>query len=229
MTFVCAPVILWRSLRGRQRAAYEPVRWWARALLSGSGISYEARGLEHVPADGRYVVLSNHCSHLDGPVLALALPDPVYFVIKRELAEIPVWGPTTLRVGFIAIDRGDSEKARAQLAAAVDAIREGRTVLVFPEGTRSSDGRLQSFKKGGFRLAVDAQVPILPVTVNGSAALLPKGAKAPRPGDVEVIVHPAITTAGRGTDDVPELIDHTWRAIEAGRREDPAYPGTSSP
>jgi 1-acyl-sn-glycerol-3-phosphate acyltransferase len=228
-TFVCAPVILWRSLRGRRREAYEPVWWWARLLITGSGITTNVRGLEQVPEGGRYVVLSNHCSHLDGPVLVLALPDPVYFVIKRELARIPIWGPATLRVGFIAIDRGDTAQARAELARAVEAVRGGRTVLVFPEGTRSPDGRLQGFKKGGFHLAVDAQVPILPVTVNGSAALLPKGAKAPRPGHVDVIVHPPIPTAGLGPDDVPDLIDRTWHAIESGRREDPAYPGSTAP
>lgn len=227
-TFVCAPVILWRSLRGRQRAAYAPVWWWARTLTTVCGVTVDVRGLENVPADGRCVVLSNHCSHLDGPVVLLALRVPLYFVIKRELARVPIWGPATLRVGFIAIDRTDSAQARAQLSRAVDAVRGGRTVLVFPEGTRSPDGRLQRFKKGGFRLAVDAQVPILPVTVNGSAALLPKGSAAPFPGRVEVLVHPPIPTAGLGPDDVADLIDRTWYAIDEGRREDPSYPGADT-
>lgn len=228
-TFVCAPVILWRSLRGHRRAAYAPVEWWARTLTTVCGVTFGVRGLGNVPADRRCVVLSNHCSHLDGPVLLLALRVPLYFVIKRELARVPIWGPATLRVGFIAIDRSDSAQARAQLGRAVDAVREGRTVLVFPEGTRSPDGHLQRFKKGGFRLAVDAQVPILPVTVNRSAALLPKGSPAPFPGRVEVIVHPPIRTAGLGPDDVPDLVDRTWHVIESGRREDPAYPGSSPP
>jgi 1-acyl-sn-glycerol-3-phosphate acyltransferase len=144
-------------------------------------------------------------------------------VIKKELTRIPLWGYAALKVGFISVDRSDSERARVEMARAVDCIRMGRRVLVFAEGTRSPDGHLQAFKKGGLHLAVDAQVPILPVAVNGSFRLLPKGAPAIRPGRIEVAVGRPITTAGLTKDDVPALVEQTREAILALRRRDPDF------
>jgi len=224
-TLVAAPLILIHSLRGDRRAAFAPVRWWCKVMVHGSGIRITTHGREHIPADGRCVILANHCSHVDGPALILAWPDPISFVIKRELAKVPLWGPATLRVGFIAIDRRDTRQARAQLAGAVEAIQGGRTVLVFPEGTRSVDGRLQRFKKGGFHLALDAGVPILPVTVNRSHGIFPKGTWSAIPGRLEITVHAPIPTADLTRDDLPDLILRTREVIEAARRDDPTYPG----
>ena len=119
---------------------------------------------------GPYLIVSNHASHLDGPALARALPDPIFFVIKKELTRIPLWGQAAVKVGFIAIDRSDTDQARLEMQQAIGDIRAGQHVLVFAEGTRSPDGHLQPFKKGGFHLAIDAQVPVLPVAINGSHA-----------------------------------------------------------
>ena len=107
---------------------------------------------------------------------------------------------------------------------AVEAIREGRRILVFPEGTRSSDGRLQAFKKGGFHLAVDAQVPILPVAVNGSRKLLRKGEFVISPGVIEVVVCQPIVTRGLDSGDVPGLMARTREAILEARTRDPDFP-----
>jgi len=211
------------AVLGLDRATYAQVRGWAWVLHVASGVRSRATGLDNVPATGSYVVISSHTSHLDGPAVALALPHPVYFVIKKELARIPLWGHAALKIGFIAVDRSDSEKARREMARAVDTIRAGRRVLVFAEGTRSRDGQLQAFKKGGFHLAVDAQVPILPVAVNGSHRLLPKGAPAARPGRLEVAVGPPIATAGLTKDDVEALLERTREAILALRRRDPDF------
>jgi 1-acyl-sn-glycerol-3-phosphate acyltransferase len=211
------------AVLGLDRATYAQVRGWAWILHVATGVRSRAVGLDNVPASGPYVVISSHTSHLDGPAVALVLPHPVYFVIKKELARIPLWGHAALKIGFIAVDRSDSEKARREMARAVDAIRAGRRVLVFAEGTRSPDGQLKAFKKGGFHLAIDAQVPILPVAVNGSHRLLPKGAPAARPGQLEVAVGPPIATAGLTKDDVGALLDRTRQAILALRRRDPDF------
>jgi 1-acyl-sn-glycerol-3-phosphate acyltransferase len=192
-------------------------------LHAAAGVRTRAAGLDNVPPAGPYVVISSHTSHLDGPAVALVLPHPVYFVIKKELARIPLWGHAALKIGFIAVDRSDSQQARSEMARAVDSIRLGRRVLVFAEGTRSPDGHLQAFKKGGFHLAVDAQVPILPVAVNGSHRLLPKGAPAIRPGRLEVAVGESIPTAGLTKDDVPALLERTHDAILVLRRRDPGF------
>jgi 1-acyl-sn-glycerol-3-phosphate acyltransferase len=222
-TLVCAPTAILFATLGLERATYAPVKAWAWILHVATGVRSRAVGLDNVPATGSYVVVCSHTSHLDGPAIALALPHPVYFVIKKELAQIPLWGHAALKIGFLAVDRSDSEQARREMARAIDTIRAGRRVLVFAEGTRSPDGHLQAFKKGGFHLAVDAQVPILPVAVNGSYRLFPKGALAARPGRLEVAVGPPIATAGLTTEDVGALVEQTREAILALRRRDPDF------
>jgi 1-acyl-sn-glycerol-3-phosphate acyltransferase len=222
-TLVCASAAALLSVLGLHRAAYVPVLAWAWTLLVSTGVRYRVHGLDNVPRPGSYVVISNHCSHLDGPTIALALPHPVYFVIKRELSEIPLWGLAARKLGFIAVDRSDSVHARAQMLRAVETVRDGRRVLVFAEGTRSPDGHLQRFKKGGFHLAIDAQVPILPVTVNGSHALFPKGGASVRQGTLDVIVGRAIPTAGLGKEHIEELMATTRQEILEARRQDPDF------
>ena len=221
---LAAAVFLLAAL-GRRRAAYAPIRGWCRVASWVSGVRYRVRGLENLPPDGRYVVISNHSSHVDGPVLILALPEPIYFVIKQELTRVPIWGWTVLRVGFIPIDRSDSQRARDQMRAAADTVRAGRVVLVFPEGTRAPHDGMLPFKKGGFHLAVDAGVPIVPVAVNRSRRLMPKGVFAPRAGEAEVVVCEPIATAGYDKDRIGELAERTRRAIAAARRADPDFAG----
>lgn len=222
-TLVIAPLAALFGMLGLDRVCYAQVRAWAWMLHASTGVRSRAVGLEHVPTRGSYVVISSHTSHLDGPAIAHTLPHPVYFVIKQELTRIPVWGYAVVKVGFIAVDRSNSEQARCQMERAVEAIRGGRRVLVFAEGTRSPDGHLQPFKKGGFHLAVKAQVPILPVAVNGSHKLLPKGAPAALPGCVEVAVGQPIATDGLTCDDVPDLIARTRAAILELRHRDPDF------
>jgi len=214
-------IFFWSSL-GMQLKAYEVVRWWCRILHWITATRYEIQGLENVP-EGPYLVISNHSSHLDGPGLIVTLPDPIYFVIKKSLAQIPVWGWTARRVGFIAIDRSRTKEAQEALKGVVSKVHEGLHVLVFAEGTRSPDLRLQRFKKGGFHLAIDAGVPILPVAINGSGTLLPKGAPSPKPGTVHVVVGAPISTEGVEKDDLLDLMAQTREAILRGRRLDPDF------
>lgn len=222
-TLICATLAIVFAMLGLDRATYAQVRLWARALQLATGVRCRGSGLEHVPADGPYVVISSHTSHLDGPMIARVLPHPVYFVIKKELTRIPLWGYAALKIGFIAVDRSNSERAKAQMAEAVETIRAGRRVLVFAEGTRSPDGHLQAFKKGGFHLAVAAQVPVVPVAVNGSQRLLPKGAPAALAGRCEVAVGPPIPTVGLTAEDVPALVEETRVAVRSLRMRDPDF------
>jgi len=227
-TIPLATLVLVLAALGRRRAAYRPIHAWCRLLLACTGVRYRVEGLERLPEDGRYLIISNHSSHLDGPTLIVALRDPIYFVIKRELARIPLWGQTIVRAGFIPVDRSDSDRARRQMAAAAVTVREGRVVLVFPEGTRCPDDGMLPFKKGGFHLAVDAGVPVVPVTVNGSRTLLPKGALIPRPGEIEIVVGEPIPTEGLSKERLSELIRQTRAAIARERRRDPSFTGAPS-
>jgi 1-acyl-sn-glycerol-3-phosphate acyltransferase len=222
-TLVIASLALLFGVLGWDRLAFAQVRAWARALHLTTGVRPRGHDLNKVPAEGSYVVVANHVSHLDGPALVGALPHAMYFVIKQELARIPLWGIAAVKVGFIAIDRANSTEARARMAQAIETVRSGRRIIVFAEGTRSVDGRLQRFKKGGFHLAIDAQVPVLPVAINGSHSLYPKGAKRIRPGVVDVIVCDPITTAGLTKKDVPALAERARAAILEKRRLDPAF------
>jgi 1-acyl-sn-glycerol-3-phosphate acyltransferase len=222
-TLVAAPVVWAFALAGRPRAAYAPIRTWCRALHLVTGVHFRVHGRERIPA-GPYVVISNHCSHLDGPTLICAFPDPLYFVIKKELLRIPLWGPTTVRAGFIAIDRADAEQARREMARTAEAVRAGHHVLVFAEGTRSPTGELLPFKKGGFHLALDAQVPLLPVAINGSRRLLPKGAPGAVSGVIDVVVGEPVPTSGLTKDDLPELLEAVRSRIAEMRRADPDCP-----
>lgn len=224
-TLVIASLAFLFGLLGLERLAWGQVRAWAKALHLITRVRPEAQGLEKVPASGSYVIIANHASHLDGPALCVILPHPAYFVIKKELARIPLWGNAAVSVGFIAIDRSNTQQAREQMKKAIDTIRSGRRIIVFAEGTRSLDGRLQRFKKGGFHLAVDAQVPILPIAINRSHSLFPKGAKAVRPGVVDVIVCDPIPTEGLTKADVPALAEQTRNAILAKRLLDPDFIG----
>jgi 1-acyl-sn-glycerol-3-phosphate acyltransferase len=222
-TLVLAPPVILMSFFGWNDASFVLVRLWARIVLLFAGVRHRGDGQQHVPPSGSYVVVSNHCSHLDAPALVLNLPHPVYFIIKKELAKIPLWGYAVTKLGFIVIDRSDSDQAREELQRAVDTIRGGRRVFVFAEGTRSPDGHLQSFKKGGFHLAVDARVPILPVAVNGSSRLLPKGGTVIHPGRIDIVVGQPIPTAGLGKEAIPELMAATRETILAARRRDPDF------
>lgn len=221
-TSVVFVLITFWVVSGRQLKAYAVVRWWCRILHFVTATRYDVQGLSNVP-EGPYLVISNHSSHLDGPGLIATLPDPIYFVIKKSLAQIPVWGWTATRIGFISIDRSRSRKARETLNREVSKIREGRHILVFAEGTRSHDHRLHRFKKGGFHMAIDAGVPILPVAVNGSRRLMPKGRLSPKPGLVTVVIGAPIETEGFGKEGLSEVMARTREAILAGRRLDPDF------
>ncbi len=217
-TLVAASAIIVLGGLGATRAAFATTRLWCRMLLGTTGVTLRIHGLGNLPDDSALVVISNHTSHYDGPALLLALPLDLHIVIKQELVRIPLWGQAAVALGFIPIDRGNSEAARRRMARAVETVRRGRTVLVFAEGTRSPHGSLQRFKKGGFHLAVDARVPIVPVTINGSHAILPKGSWLPRPGTMEIHVGEPIPTAGLGKDDVDRLLEAVRTTIAASYR-----------
>lgn len=217
-------IVVFKSLR--LTAWIHPmVRGWCRTVQTAALLRHRIVGREKIP-DGPFLIIANHSSHLDGPALIVTMGVDIHFVIKKELAEIPLWGSAAVCAGFIAIDRSRSAEARHRLAEAVQSIRDGRHVLVFPEGTRAADDRLHRFKKGGFHLALDAQVPILPVAINGSRALLPKGALYARPGTVTVVVRDPVPTAGLDRDDLPELMHRVREEIRAARRLDPGFDDT---
>ena len=148
---------------------------WGRSILWVGGIGIETSGFDNDLHDRSYIFMSNHQSNFDIPVLYCALPVQFRWLAKAELFRIPIFGMSMRGAGYISIDRSNRKSAFYSLARAAEAIRNGTSVMIFPEGTRSRDGNLLPYKKGGFVMAVDAGVPIVPVVITGTHAIMPKG------------------------------------------------------
>lgn len=174
---------------GRSYAAH--ARLWARFGLALNLTPLELRGAENLP-DGPFILMSNHQSNFDILSLIAGIPRRVYWIAKKELFDIPVFGPSMRRGGYIPLDRSDGRKALKSMEEAAAIIRQGSSVVMFPEGTRTRDGRLLPFKRGGFMLAVRAGVPVIPVTINGSGRVNPGGLIRLYGGKITLTLHPRI-------------------------------------
>ncbi|MFZ7125919.1 MAG: lysophospholipid acyltransferase family protein [Desulfobacterales bacterium] len=189
---------------------------WARFNSRITPIWVRVYGREHMVPGQSYVIVSNHQSHYDIFVLYGWLDVDFRWVMKQELRKVPFIGIACHRLGHIFIDRGNRTAAMASIEAAKQRITGGTSVLFFPEGTRSRSGRLRPFKKGAFMMALDLQVPILPVSIAGTRSILPADTIDLFPGKVDMRIHPPIPTAGFGVDSIQELMERTRRAIDSG-------------
>jgi 1-acyl-sn-glycerol-3-phosphate acyltransferase len=188
-------------------------RLWGYSILLFSRIRVTVRGQENV--DPRYPVIfmSNHQSNFDIPVLLGHLRCQFRWLAKAELFRIPIFGRGMRGAGYIPIDRSDRRAAFKSLETAAETIRNGTSVMIFPEGTRSRDGKLHPFKKGGFVLAVDAGVPIVPVVLHGTFSIMPKERLLIRPGRVEVEILKPIETASYTRKQKDQLMERVRCAI----------------
>ena len=191
--------------------------WLALTL---AGIRYRVAGRENVP-DTAVVFCSNHESNVDPPVLFRALHPQLHILYKAELHKFPLMGTLFDVGGFVPVDRRNRERAMASIRRGAEALRQGHSFLIFPEGTRSRGGELLPFKKGGFIMAIQAQAPIVPVAVQGGRAAMRKGSPWVRPVDVTVTIGEPIPTAGLSVDDRDELITRVREAIERLRHSVP--------
>jgi len=211
-------ILIGLLLPGRTRKG-KLFRWvsctYSRLALQLFGVTVETRGLTRVDRSAPYVFMSNHVSHVDSPALAVSIPHPMHWVFKKELSRIPVFGWVLLSLGQIMVDRADAYQAREALTSAASGLTGNNSVLIYPEGTRSKDGKLQPLKKGGFYIAVRAGLPIVPVRVSGSHAIVSSGSLAIRPGHVVVELFDPIPTAGLADSDIPALMAKVRDALLA--------------
>lgn len=169
---------------------------WSRAVLANARISLEVTGRENLKPGQTYLVMSNHQSLYDIPVLFQAIGPNIRMITKRELFHVPIFGRALAAAGFVSIDRRNRNAAIRSLKHAQDLLNGGTHVWIAPEGTRSRTGELLPFKKGGFYLALQTGLPILPVTIRGTRAALPaKGLRSAAGARVDVTLHPPIDPA----------------------------------
>jgi len=171
-------------------------RLWARTIIRASGIKVDVEGRDNIPMGRPVVFACNHASQFDIPILYEALPVQFRFVAKKELFKIPLLGFAMRLAGYIPIDRSGGKAALRSLQEAVGSLKMGRSIIIFPEGTRSPDGRLGPFKTGGILIAVRAGCPIVPVAISGSHNVLPRGSLRVRPGRIKVTIGPPVRTVG---------------------------------
>jgi len=215
LTFLFAASAILCSLFDASGRAYAfHARLWARLSLALAGSRVHIRGTEHLP-DGPAIFMSNHQSNFDILSLLATLPRQINWIAKKELFDIPVFGPSMRRGGYIPLDRSDGRKALKSMDNAARIIREGKSVVMFPEGTRSRDTRLLPFKRGGFLLALKADVPVVPVTISGSGRVNPAGRARIYRGTITITLHPPLmpaTTSTRASAET-ELMDQVRNSI----------------
>jgi len=183
------------ALTGSSYWLYRLGRLGVRLGLFLAGVRLTVLGQDELPADQHFIYMMNHASNLDVPAVFLVLKGEVRALGKKELFRLPVLATAMKMGGFIPIDRSNRESAIQSMRGAAEIAREGASFLLAPEGTRSRDGRLLPFKKGGFYLAIDSGVPVVPITVRGAFELMPPGSFAMLPGTIEIVFHEPIPTA----------------------------------
>jgi len=206
------PFVIYAMLTGRTDTLYKVGRLGAKMALWLGGVKIDVVGREKIPRDLAVVFMPNHQSYCDGPAVFAVLP-PILVLAKKEFFTIPVLSKAMVMRGFIPVDRSNRERAVQAVQKAAESLKAGNSFLAFPEGTRSRDGRLQPFKKGVFVMAINAQAPIVPMSVSGSSKIMHKDSWAIRPGTVRITFHDPIPTAGCSMDDRAEIIERTRQAI----------------
>jgi 1-acyl-sn-glycerol-3-phosphate acyltransferase len=198
--------------RGRLPHFYAAVPW-AKIILWVCGARVKVKGQENVDRDEPRIYLSNHQSYFDIFALLACLPADFKFILKQELMRIPLFGFAMKRARYIAIDREEPRKAVKSINEAVSKIKKGSSMLIFPEGTRSEDGKLQPFKTGGFRLALKAGCDVVPVAITNSRNIVPKKSLKINKGTIAMNIGTPISVKDYTKKDMDKLMAHVREAI----------------
>ncbi len=209
------PVMVAGLLSRTGNLAFSISKLWAYTMLGISFVRTEIKNKDKIQKGTSYIIISNHQSLYDIISLVTTLGIQYRWFIKKEVLKIPIFGYALYASRNIFIDRSNTALAIESINKGIKRLPKGASVMVFVEGTRSPDGKIHEFKKGGFMVAVAHKMPILPVTVNGSRRVLPKGSLVFKPGKIQVVVGEPIDTSGYTADTVDELINKTRQAVMA--------------
>jgi len=208
-TIAQAAHVVWVGKRNRDSPKIEQtLQTWAQRFLRIPPVAITVEGSEHVDPDQRYVVVSNHISNFDIPVLFRAIPTPIRFLAKKELYKIPVFGPGMDVAGIVKVDRGGVRSTREAISAAArETYRRGYSLIVFAEGTRSRTGDMADFRTGAVRIARENEADLLPVVISGSFDINPPGSKLIYPGRARVRILPPVPSADIESGDIRKVTD----------------------
>ena len=209
------PLLLYAAITGNTDVLYRAGIFCAALVLRIAGVRLEVRGVEKIPVGQAVVFMANHQSNADPPALGACLP-PVLFLAKKEAFRIPVLGRAMRLRGFVPVDRKNRERAAQAIDQAAEALRSGKSFLVFPEGTRSKDGCLQPFRKGVFIMALKAGAPIVPVSVSGSSRIMRKGEWAMHSGVIRITLQEPVRTDNRSVEDRDQIMEEVRQAMLQG-------------
>ena len=225
---VCA--YLFPLISPGENKAHKIANLWAKMLLRLTGIRVNVIGRENVLMNRPQIFMANHQSDFDILIVLAHIPGQFRWIAKKELFKIPIFGRAMKSAGYIEIDRQNHEKSMKSLEEAAQKIREGKSVITFPEGTRSKDGTIKPFKQGLFHLAIQAGVPIVPISIIGAHKIMPKRTLKVKPGRITMIIGRPVDVSGYTIETRSELIERVRgiiiRNFENGGAPDGTPPST---
>jgi 1-acyl-sn-glycerol-3-phosphate acyltransferase len=195
------------------RVGHRCARLWGKAALLANRVKVKIEGMENLKGKGPYILMSNHQGSYDIFALLGHLPFQFKWLAKKELFSIPFFGWTMAAAGYISIDREGTRKTVEAMNEAAEKIRDGMSVVIFPEGSRSPDGSIQPFKKGGFTLAIKSGVPIVPITITGSREIMPRDRLTITSGEIQIQIGYPIETQDCSLKDRKSLMEKVRKAI----------------
>ena len=204
--FVSVVTLFWTMVLRRDADSVQGLAaWWAKSICTAAGVSVSVTGTEKLDPGKPYIFAANHQSQFDIFALQGFLGVDFRWLAKKELFQVPIWGPAMRKAGYIPVDRSRGRQALKSLGEAAQKIAAGTSVIIFPEGTRTPNGMLQEFKAGAMVLAIKSGVDIVPVAIKGTYEILPKGKVLMNPGNVSIRVGKPITTKDRTPKDKHDL------------------------
>ncbi|NIO16155.1 MAG: 1-acylglycerol-3-phosphate O-acyltransferase [Deltaproteobacteria bacterium] len=220
-------LVLIVRIPGIQNTAYSLSKIYCVLSLKTCFVKLRVKGIENIDPNGQYVFMSNHVSYFDIPAVAMALPNQMRWVYKKELAKVPFFGWAVKSIGHILVDRGNRSQAIESLKNSLSRLSGNASIMIFPEGTRSKSGDLLPLKKGGFHIALHSGFPIVPVAIRGSGDIMRKGTFRINPGTIEVEIFSPIETDGYGTGRIHELVERVQKVMQEGVNREAAQSNPS--